>query len=241
MERYVLIKWPQNPSFWLIYLLDSFQSPLQIKGYSGLWVGIEWDVPERGKHSGTINNISYFETTYVEQWRILWNLCIKRLSTPQGFRFRVNDSTHQDTQDAVAGWGHRWTLHPESRVPYWRETDERNSGEYEGIHFWVCWRWENNEETQVSCFTCIKTNTFPYERKQWVTTDYNHWVFLLCFYSPQSPRRLDWDQCCWGQCQLGWLSKALLQSKYTEPNGDTNLELAHSCRHCPAAAQSGIS
>lgn len=35
----------------------------QIKGYSGLWVGIEWDIPERGKHSGTINNISYFETT----------------------------------------------------------------------------------------------------------------------------------------------------------------------------------
>ncbi|XP_055695398.1 tubulin-specific chaperone E [Lutzomyia longipalpis] len=35
----------------------------EIKGYSGLWVGVEWDDPRRGKHSGCVNEIQYFETT----------------------------------------------------------------------------------------------------------------------------------------------------------------------------------
>uniref|UniRef100_A0A6B2EHJ9 Tubulin-specific chaperone E n=1 Tax=Phlebotomus kandelakii TaxID=1109342 RepID=A0A6B2EHJ9_9DIPT len=35
----------------------------EIKGYSGLWVGVEWDDSRRGKHSGCVNEIQYFETT----------------------------------------------------------------------------------------------------------------------------------------------------------------------------------
>ncbi|GAB0088706.1 Tubulin-specific chaperone E [Sergentomyia squamirostris] len=35
----------------------------EIKGYSGLWVGVEWDDSRRGKHSGCVNDIQYFETT----------------------------------------------------------------------------------------------------------------------------------------------------------------------------------
>uniref|UniRef100_A0A1L8E665 Tubulin-specific chaperone E n=1 Tax=Nyssomyia neivai TaxID=330878 RepID=A0A1L8E665_9DIPT len=35
----------------------------EINGYSGLWVGVEWDDPRRGKHGGCVNEIQYFETT----------------------------------------------------------------------------------------------------------------------------------------------------------------------------------
>lgn len=35
---------------------------LQIKGYQGMWIGVEWDDPDRGKHNGSVNGIHYFKT-----------------------------------------------------------------------------------------------------------------------------------------------------------------------------------
>ncbi|KFM75161.1 hypothetical protein X975_19110, partial [Stegodyphus mimosarum] len=34
----------------------------QIQGVDGTWLGVEWDNPTRGKHSGSYNNITYFTT-----------------------------------------------------------------------------------------------------------------------------------------------------------------------------------
>ncbi|KJH43683.1 CAP-Gly domain protein [Dictyocaulus viviparus] len=35
----------------------------EVDGHSGIWVGIEWDDPERGKHSGVLNGVKYFQTS----------------------------------------------------------------------------------------------------------------------------------------------------------------------------------
>lgn len=47
----------KNDAFYGIFSIS------QIKGYSGLWVGVEWDDSRRGKHNGCVNEIQYFETT----------------------------------------------------------------------------------------------------------------------------------------------------------------------------------
>lgn len=31
---------------------------------NGLWLGIDWDDPARGKHNGTYHDIEYFKTRY---------------------------------------------------------------------------------------------------------------------------------------------------------------------------------
>lgn len=36
----------------------------QIPDHPGVWVGVEWDNPERGKHNGFVDNVQYFETRY---------------------------------------------------------------------------------------------------------------------------------------------------------------------------------
>ena len=33
-----------------------------VDGAEGLWVGVEWDSPERGKHNGTVKGKQYFVT-----------------------------------------------------------------------------------------------------------------------------------------------------------------------------------
>ena len=33
-----------------------------VKDTSGTWLGVEWDDPSRGKHSGTHNSVQYFST-----------------------------------------------------------------------------------------------------------------------------------------------------------------------------------
>lgn len=37
-------------------------SSIQVADHDGLWIGVEWDDPERGKHNGTVNGVEYFET-----------------------------------------------------------------------------------------------------------------------------------------------------------------------------------
>lgn len=34
----------------------------QVEGHDGLWIGIEWDDPMRGRHNGTVKGSFYFET-----------------------------------------------------------------------------------------------------------------------------------------------------------------------------------
>lgn len=36
-----------------------------VKGTQGLWLGVEWDDPARGKHNGCYNGTQYFKTRYV--------------------------------------------------------------------------------------------------------------------------------------------------------------------------------
>lgn len=36
----------------------------EIPNHPGIWVGVEWDNPERGKHNGFVDNVQYFETSY---------------------------------------------------------------------------------------------------------------------------------------------------------------------------------
>lgn len=31
-----------------------------VEGYSGTWLGIDWDNPERGKHNGCVSGKQYF-------------------------------------------------------------------------------------------------------------------------------------------------------------------------------------
>lgn len=31
-----------------------------VEGYSGQWLGVEWDEPSRGKHDGTKDGVRYF-------------------------------------------------------------------------------------------------------------------------------------------------------------------------------------
>ncbi|XGW28810.1 hypothetical protein V3C99_008534 [Haemonchus contortus] len=35
----------------------------EVSGHPGVWVGVEWDNPERGKHNGVVNGVRYFETS----------------------------------------------------------------------------------------------------------------------------------------------------------------------------------
>ncbi|KAJ8925192.1 hypothetical protein NQ315_001378 [Exocentrus adspersus] len=35
-----------------------------IEGYPGMWLGIDWDDIERGKHNGTVNGVYYFDTRH---------------------------------------------------------------------------------------------------------------------------------------------------------------------------------
>lgn len=34
----------------------------KVEGYEGMWVGVEWDDPSRGKHDGVVNGVRYFQT-----------------------------------------------------------------------------------------------------------------------------------------------------------------------------------
>lgn len=33
-----------------------------MNGYAGIWVGVEWDDHQRGKHNGTVKGTKYFDT-----------------------------------------------------------------------------------------------------------------------------------------------------------------------------------
>ncbi|VDO63780.1 unnamed protein product [Haemonchus placei] len=35
----------------------------EVSGHPGVWVGVEWDNPERGKHNGVVKGVRYFETS----------------------------------------------------------------------------------------------------------------------------------------------------------------------------------
>lgn len=37
---------------------------MQVRNYNGLWIGVEWDDPHRGKHDGSINGVRYFQTAH---------------------------------------------------------------------------------------------------------------------------------------------------------------------------------
>jgi len=36
-----------------------------VEGTTGTWLGVEWDDPSRGKHSGSHNGVHYFTTRYL--------------------------------------------------------------------------------------------------------------------------------------------------------------------------------
>lgn len=36
----------------------------EVRNYNGLWIGVEWDDPHRGKHDGSINGVRYFQTAH---------------------------------------------------------------------------------------------------------------------------------------------------------------------------------
>lgn len=38
----------------------------EVQGYSGHWLGIEWDDQRRGKHNGTVDGVKYFECLKTE-------------------------------------------------------------------------------------------------------------------------------------------------------------------------------
>lgn len=31
-----------------------------VEGYQGVWLGIDWGDPDRGKHNGIVNDVHYF-------------------------------------------------------------------------------------------------------------------------------------------------------------------------------------
>ncbi|XP_047999954.1 tubulin-specific chaperone E [Leguminivora glycinivorella] len=35
----------------------------EVQGYKGIWYGVEWDDPARGKHDGSVDDIQYFKTS----------------------------------------------------------------------------------------------------------------------------------------------------------------------------------
>lgn len=35
----------------------------EVQGYKGIWYGVEWDDPARGKHDGSIDDVQYFKTS----------------------------------------------------------------------------------------------------------------------------------------------------------------------------------
>lgn len=35
-----------------------------VEGYPGVWLGVDWESAERGKHDGTVKGIQYFSTRY---------------------------------------------------------------------------------------------------------------------------------------------------------------------------------
>ena len=37
-----------------------------VSGTSGLWLGVEWDDPARGKHNGSKDGVQYFHCSYVQ-------------------------------------------------------------------------------------------------------------------------------------------------------------------------------
>ncbi|KAK6028498.1 CAP-Gly domain protein [Ostertagia ostertagi] len=38
----------------------------EVSGHPGMWVGVEWDNPDRGKHNGVVNGVRYFETSHAK-------------------------------------------------------------------------------------------------------------------------------------------------------------------------------
>jgi dynactin complex subunit len=41
----------------------------EVQGKSGQWLGVEWDDPARGKHSGTHNGVEYFTCMIIKSTR----------------------------------------------------------------------------------------------------------------------------------------------------------------------------
>lgn len=35
----------------------------EVHGYKGVWYGVEWDNPTRGKHDGSLDDVQYFKTS----------------------------------------------------------------------------------------------------------------------------------------------------------------------------------
>lgn len=35
----------------------------EVQGYKGIWYGVEWDDPVRGKHDGSVDDVQYFKTS----------------------------------------------------------------------------------------------------------------------------------------------------------------------------------
>ncbi|KAJ1369113.1 hypothetical protein KIN20_030510, partial [Parelaphostrongylus tenuis] len=35
----------------------------EVSGHPGVWAGVEWDDPSRGKHNGLVNGVQYFRTS----------------------------------------------------------------------------------------------------------------------------------------------------------------------------------
>lgn len=42
-----------------------------VKGTKGQWLGVEWDQPERGKHSGEHDGVRYFECEYTSIYELV--------------------------------------------------------------------------------------------------------------------------------------------------------------------------
>lgn len=37
----------------------------EIQGYKGVWYGVEWDDPARGKHDGVVDGVQYFRSSKI--------------------------------------------------------------------------------------------------------------------------------------------------------------------------------
>lgn len=57
----------------------------EVQGTSGTWLGVEWDDPRRGKHTGEYNGVRYFQCLYVLSYSIPLRARIKYLKSHKFF------------------------------------------------------------------------------------------------------------------------------------------------------------
>ena len=51
----------RRPSNHDVYGYDAINLEMYLPYFSGIWLGVEWDDPQRGKHDGTYEGTQYFK------------------------------------------------------------------------------------------------------------------------------------------------------------------------------------